>query len=85
MSKPGFKIPPIGGLGGLGAGLGEGDGDENLNKSPVPSMVPSLDFRKMKVVKETDWYTQTKKLEEVIKNLRDKVTKLEKSLEEADT
>jgi len=31
------------------------------SKSPVPS----LDFRKMKVVKETDWYTQTKKLEEV--------------------
>jgi len=49
------------------------------SKSPVPS----LDFRKMKVVKETDWYTQTKKLEEVTRALRDEVKRLEKSLEEA--
>ena len=68
----------------MGAGLGGDDDDTNLNKSPIPSNVPSLDFRKMKVVKETDWYTQTKKLEEVIKNLRERVNMLEKSLEEAD-
>jgi hypothetical protein len=38
----------------------------------------------MKAVKETDWYTQTKKMEEVIKMLREQVTKLEKSLEDSD-
>ena len=36
----------------------------------------------MKAVKETDWYTQCKKLEEVIKLLREKIEKLENTLED---
>ena len=70
-----LALPP---MGGFGRG-GEGEDQSMSSKSPVPS----LDFRKMKVVKETDWYTQTKKLEEVTNQLREQVKKLEKSLDDA--
>ncbi|MFN9901250.1 MAG: hypothetical protein ACK55Z_21205 [bacterium] len=42
--------------------------------------MPSLDFSNLKHVKESDWYAQCKKLEEVIAMLRLKVKKLEEEL-----
>lgn len=45
--------------------------------------VPKLDFSNMKQVKEADWYTQCQKLEQVITFLREKITKLEETLENA--
>ena len=44
--------------------------------------LPSLDFSSLKHVKESDYYAQCKKLEEVITGLRGKVQNLEGKLEE---
>lgn len=44
------------------------------------SKVPSLDFSNLKHIKDNDWYAYSKKLEDVIQVLRDKVTLLEKEL-----
>ncbi len=45
--------------------------------------LPSLDFSNLKHVKESDYYAQCKKLEEVIIGLRKKVQTLEAKLEES--
>ena len=41
---------------------------------PPKITLPSLDFSNLKHIKENDWYGQCKKLEEVISNLRGRVT-----------
>ena len=51
----------------------------SLNKRP-PGL-PALDFSNLKHVREADWYTQCKKLEdEIIPNLRAKVEKCEEEI-----
>lgn len=65
---------------------------ENLNKKkPVfdlsslnkrPPGLPALDFSNLKHVREADWYTQCKKLEdEIIPNLRAKVEQSEEEID----
>lgn len=70
-----LNVPPLAGF--------TDDSVEAGKKQPFTAPVPALDFRSMKAVKETDWYTQCKKLEEVIKLLREKIEKLETGLEDA--
>jgi hypothetical protein len=53
-------------------------GQSSLNND---SKVPSLDFSNLKHIKENDWYAYSKKLEEVIDVLRNKVAELEKQVQ----
>ena len=59
--KPKFSLN----LGGGGSATGEGAG------------VPSLDFSRLKHIRENDWYSYSKKLEEIIEGLRIKSESLE--------
>jgi hypothetical protein len=49
----------------------------NLGGSNDKSGVPSLDFSRLKHVRENDWYAYSKKLEEIIEGLRNKIEMLE--------
>jgi predicted RNase H-like nuclease (RuvC/YqgF family) len=44
--------------------------------APKKPALPGLNFSKLKQVKETDWYSQSQKLEKVIVELREKLDKV---------
>jgi hypothetical protein len=52
--------------------LGGGSTDKN---------VPSLDFSRLKHVRENDWYAYSKKLEEIIEGLRIQIEQLQNQIE----
>ena len=52
--------------------LGGGSSDKN---------VPSLDFSRLKHVRENDWYAYSKKLEEIIEGLRIQIEQLQNQIE----